>query len=56
MSSGGDAMQTDKEPQAGKKRKGFKVKGGVLKKTHNSKKSSALWASNFHKNKRGKQV
>ena len=54
-SSGVDAMETDVRPQAGKKKKGFKVKGGVQKKTHNNKKTSALWASNFHKSKRGKQ-
>ena len=39
-----DAMQTDvvRAPQAGKKKKGFKV-NGVQKKTHNSKKTSPLW-------------
>jgi hypothetical protein len=52
------AMMEVEEGGSGKKgKKGFKVKGGVVKtkKTHNGKKSSALWVSNFHKSKKGKK-
>jgi hypothetical protein len=41
----GDAMETDVKGPAVKKKKGFKIKNGVQKKTHNSKKTSALWVS-----------
>lgn len=55
-----DAAMMDTEEggsSGGKGKRGFKVKGGVLKKkkTHNGKKTSPLWVSNFHKSKKGKK-
>ena len=47
--TGDDAMQTESASTGvgkGKKKKGFKV-NGVQKKTHNGKKSSALWVSSI---------
>ncbi|GAX85452.1 hypothetical protein CEUSTIGMA_g12868.t1 [Chlamydomonas eustigma] len=50
-----DKMETDSSVPSVKRRKGVKIKG-ILKPTkHNKKKTSALWASNFHKSKKGKQ-
>lgn len=53
----GDEMETGDvtKPKSSKRgRKGVVVRG-VSKPTHNKKKASALWVSNFHKSKKGKK-
>mmetsp|Transcript_30774 Transcript_30774/g.91438 ORF Transcript_30774/g.91438 Transcript_30774/m.91438 type:complete len:195 (-) Transcript_30774:851-1435(-) len=53
---GGGAEVMDTDASAPLKRKGVRVAGGIKKKaTHNSKKVSALWTSEWAKGRKGKK-